>query len=292
MTVTAVNDAPVCANTSLTTAEDTRRQHARPVCTDVDGDTLTYAIVDQPDRRHGRGRLAGELQYTPDPNFNGTDSFTYQGQRRDRRQQHRHRDRDRHRRSTTRRSPERPRSPRTRTRARQHRAGCTDVDGDTLTYAIVGQPANGTAAVNVAGELAVHPEPELQRHRLVHLQANDGTVDSNTATVAVTVTPVNDAPVCAERLAHDRRGHAGSTALGLHRRRRRHADLRDRRPAGQRHGRGRPGRRSFSYTPNPNFNGTDRSPTGQRRDRRQQHRHRQRDRQRRSTMPRSLPTPR
>ena len=145
ITVTPVNDAPVCQNTSLTTAEDTVGSTA-PVCSDVDGDTLTYSIVGQ--GTNGTAAVvAGQLQYTPNPNFHGTDSFTY--------------------------------------------------------------------------------------------RANDGTVNSNTASVAVTVTPVNDAPVCQNTSLTTAEDTVGSTAPGLLRRRRRHADLRDRRPGHQRHGRGR-----------------------------------------------------
>ena len=75
VTVNAVNDAPVCANVSITTDEDTAGTTA-PDCSDVDGDTLTYAIVDQP--ANGTAAVtAGQLEYTPNLNFNGSDSFTY-----------------------------------------------------------------------------------------------------------------------------------------------------------------------------------------------------------------------
>ena len=43
---------------------------------DVDGDSLTYNVVTGP----SHGRLSGtvpKLTYTPEPNFNGTDSFTF-----------------------------------------------------------------------------------------------------------------------------------------------------------------------------------------------------------------------
>jgi len=43
---------------------------------DPDGDSLTYNVVTDP----SHGRLSGtapKLTYTPQPNFNGTDSFTF-----------------------------------------------------------------------------------------------------------------------------------------------------------------------------------------------------------------------
>ena len=75
ITVTAVNDAPTCADVSLTTAEDTTGSTA-PDCADVDGDALTYSIVDQP-TDGSAAVVLGQLEYSPDLNFNGTDSFTY-----------------------------------------------------------------------------------------------------------------------------------------------------------------------------------------------------------------------
>jgi Big-like domain-containing protein len=72
--VTPVNDAPVCANVTLTTDEDTPGE-TDPDCTDVDGDALTYAVGAASDGTSGVA--AGKLTYDPDQDFNGTDSFTY-----------------------------------------------------------------------------------------------------------------------------------------------------------------------------------------------------------------------
>ena len=71
---------------------------------------------------------------------------------------------------------------------------CTDVDtGDTLTYSIVDQGTNGDVSV-VAGKLSYTPDFNYNGADTFTYKANDGTVDSNTATVNVTVTPVNDPP--------------------------------------------------------------------------------------------------
>jgi hypothetical protein len=75
ITVTAVNDAPTCSNGSATTDEDSAV--AAPLsCADVDGDSLTYAIVAGP----AHGSLSGSgasRTYTPAANYNGSDSFTF-----------------------------------------------------------------------------------------------------------------------------------------------------------------------------------------------------------------------
>src|SRR5207248_3400604 len=71
----------------------------------------------------------------------------------------------------------------------------SDGDGDSLTYAIVAQPAHGSASV-VSGKLHYVPSANYKGSDSFTYKASDGTVDSNTASVAVTVNAVNDAPTC------------------------------------------------------------------------------------------------
>ncbi|MCV7279281.1 tandem-95 repeat protein [Mycolicibacterium flavescens] len=84
ITITGVNDAPEAADASFTTDEDAAVNGVLPPGTDVDGETLTYEIVDQP----GSGTITnfnpatGSYTYTPDAQDLGagetrTDSFTY-----------------------------------------------------------------------------------------------------------------------------------------------------------------------------------------------------------------------
>src|SRR5207253_450129 len=70
----------------------------------------------------------------------------------------------------------------------------TDVDGDTLTYAIVSAPAHGTLS-GTAPNLSYTPAADFNGADSLTFKVNDGTVDSNTATVAITVVAVNDPPV-------------------------------------------------------------------------------------------------
>ncbi|HEX7181652.1 MAG TPA: Ig-like domain-containing protein [Thermoanaerobaculia bacterium] len=80
VTVTGVNDPPAAANDSATTPEDTAV--AIPVLSndvDVDGDSLAVFSVTQ--GAHGTVTFTGgdgePVTYTPNANFNGSDSFTY-----------------------------------------------------------------------------------------------------------------------------------------------------------------------------------------------------------------------
>ena len=74
--ILAVNDAPVATGSSVTGEEDTEINPLSLTASDVDGDTLSFAIVDAP----GHGLLSGSGStriYTPDPNFAGADEFTF-----------------------------------------------------------------------------------------------------------------------------------------------------------------------------------------------------------------------
>ncbi len=73
--ITAVNDAPTATAQSVTTDEDVAKAITL-AGVDVDNDTLTFSIVAQP--THGTLTGTGATRtYTPNGNFNGSDSFTF-----------------------------------------------------------------------------------------------------------------------------------------------------------------------------------------------------------------------
>jgi len=185
-----MNAAPVAQNQAVTTAEDTSIEITL-TATDLEGDTLTYEIVAQP--AHGSVTLADNVAtYNPAANFHGTDTFTFKANdgtadsnvatvtitvtpvndapvAQDQ--------------SVT--TPE--------DTALAITLVATDVDGDTLTYAIVDQPAHG--AVTLVGTTATYtPALDFYGTDTFIFKANDGTADSNIATVTITVTSVLDAP--------------------------------------------------------------------------------------------------
>ena len=70
---------------------------------------------------------------------------------------------------------------------------CTDADGQSLTYSIVAQGTKGSAGV-ASGQLRYTPTANQNGADSFTYKASDGLADSNTATVSVTINPVNDAP--------------------------------------------------------------------------------------------------
>jgi hypothetical protein len=70
----------------------------------------------------------------------------------------------------------------------------SDVEGDALTFIVVASPAHGTLSGS-APNVTYTPAANYNGADSFTFKANDGTADSNIATVSITVTPVNDPPV-------------------------------------------------------------------------------------------------
>lgn len=191
------NQAPAAADSSITTAEDTAA--ATPLsATDGDGDVLSYSIVTSPTN----GTLSGtapNLTYTPNANYNGTDSFTWKAN-------------DGQADSNTATVVITVNPVNDPPVAQDGSANtnedvpvpvtltATDVDSVLLSYSVVTPPANGS--VTVFGNVATYtPNPNFSGTDTFTFKANDGTADSNAATITITVNHVNHAPVATDGVA-------------------------------------------------------------------------------------------
>ena len=197
ITVNPQNDAPVAAANTYTKAEDTTwTGHVLTNDTDLDGDSLTAVLV----RTVGHGNVSlqanGAFTYTPTLNFNGTDSFTYQAN-------------DGTVSSnivtvTIRITPVND-GPvavaNTYTKAEDTSwtgrvlNNDADVDGDSLTSILVTDVSHGTLSLGANGTFSYTANLNFNGTDSFTYVANDGALSSNTATVTIRVTPVNDAPV-------------------------------------------------------------------------------------------------
>ena len=89
----------------------------------------------------------------------------------------------------------------------------SDPDGDPLTAVLVSGPSHGSLTLNANGSFTYTPAADFAGSDSFTYRASDGTADSNVATVTITVTAVNDAPVAAD----DAYSTAEDTALTVRR---------------------------------------------------------------------------
>ena len=72
----------------------------------------------------------------------------------------------------------------------------SDIDEtNILTFSIVDQPSGELDINNNTGEFTYTPDPDYSGQQILTFKANDGTADSNAATITITVLPKNDPPV-------------------------------------------------------------------------------------------------
>ena len=199
-TVTNVNRTPVADAASATTEEDTPVQIAL-VASDLDSDALTYTIVLDP--AHGTVTLAnGVATYTPAPNYHGPDSFTFRAN-------------DGTFDSNVGNVSITVSAANDAPAALEDSAATTedtaltinvltndsDVDGDAPALASVAQPAHGVTSINADGMVTYTPAPNFFGADGFTYTINDGHGGTATATVSVTVSPVNDAPEACDSAA-------------------------------------------------------------------------------------------
>nr|WP_241879484.1 Ig-like domain-containing protein [Psychrobacter sp. PraFG1]UNK06295.1 Ig-like domain-containing protein [Psychrobacter sp. PraFG1] len=260
VTVEAVNDAPTASNTTITATEDTDATGSLPEASDVDGDAITYAAgTTVPANGSVTIGSDGTYTYTPNANFNGTDSFSYivndgNGGTNEYTVD-----------VTVEAVNDAPTASNTTITATEDTDAtgslpeASDVDGDAITYAAgTTAPANGSVTIGSDGTYTYTPNANFNGTDSFSYIVNDGNGGTNEYTVDVTVEAVNDAPTASNTTitatedtdatgslpeASDVDGDAITYAAGTTA------------PANGSVTIGSDG--TYTYTPNANFNGTD-----------------------------------
>ena len=200
--VTPVNDAPVAAADSYSTNEDTPLVVAAAGVlandTDVEGDSLSAVLATGPSNGIVTLNGDGSFTYTPNANFNGSDSFSYKAN-------------DGSLDSgvatvsitvsavndapvATAESYSTNEDTPLVVAAAGVLANDTDVDGDSLSVVLATGPSNGIVTLNGDGSFTYTPNVNFFGSDSFTYKANDGSLDSGVATVSITVDPINDAP--------------------------------------------------------------------------------------------------
>ncbi|MEJ1162796.1 Ig-like domain-containing protein, partial [Variovorax sp. CCNWLW186] len=163
------------------------------VSRDPDGDTLTYTLGQPP--AHGTVVIdpqTGKYTYTPEPGYEGPDSFTVvisDGRG-----------------GTTASTVDVSVQPNSQPTVPDYAVTTpedtplagqvtgVDLDGDSLTYVVGTPPANGTVTVNPDGTYTYTPGTNFNGTDSFTVVVSDGNGGTTTSTVEVTVGPTNDAP--------------------------------------------------------------------------------------------------
>ena len=209
ITINGAEDSPSAANDSYSTNEDTKLSVTTGglLANDTDpddGDTaiLTVALDKGPSQGTLKLNSDGTFDYTPNANYHGADSFTY---------------------TTT-------DGVTTPTKATVSltinsvndapvatgdvyetdedtklsvnstlglKVGDSDVDGDTLSFTITGDPTNGKLTANSNGSFDYVPNANYNGSDSFTYKAYDGVAYSKEVTVDLTIHAVNDAPTVA-----------------------------------------------------------------------------------------------
>ncbi len=74
-------------------------------------------------------------------------------------------------------------------------ANDADVEGDTLSAEATRTPSHGTLVLQPIGSFSYEPDPDFNGSDSFEYRAFDGTAESNTVTVSLRVSAINDAPV-------------------------------------------------------------------------------------------------
>jgi VCBS repeat-containing protein len=269
ISVNPVNDPPVAADDDYSTDEDSDLTILDPgVLTndsDVEGDSLTASIGSTPSNGTLVMSSDGSFTYSPDPNFNGTDSFTYRaGDGTDNSNV-----------ATVIMTVNPVNDPPVAVddaystdedtvltiTAPGVLASDSDVEGDSLNASIASTPSHGTLSLSSDGSFSYSPSANFNGTDSFTYRAGDGIDNSNVATVTIIVNPINDPPVAVDDaystdedtdltvsapgvLDNDSDIEPGSLSAFLI------SDVSNGSLTLNTDG-------SFSYSPSPNFNGTD-----------------------------------
>ncbi|HIF9097363.1 TPA: tandem-95 repeat protein, partial [Photobacterium damselae] len=191
--VTPVNDAPVGENVSAETQEETAVT-GQLTATDVDGDNLTFKPGTNPENGSVTVNPDGSWEYVPNPDFNGEDSFTVVVD-------------DGNGGTdtitvTVNVTPvnDAPVGEDVSAETQEETAvtgqlTATDVDGDNLTFKPGSDPTNGSVTVNSDGSWEYVPNTDFNGEDSFTVVVDDGNGGTDTITVTVNVTPVNDEAV-------------------------------------------------------------------------------------------------
>lgn len=190
-----INDAPTASDANINAVEDIVYSGILPVATDLDLNQITYTL--NTGALHGTVNVNanGDFTYTPTANYNGADNFTYTVS-------------DGLGGSNTYTISiniaavnDLPVANNDNITGLEDNSvtgnvltNDSDLESPTLNAVVVSGPANGILTLNSNGSFTYTPNANWNGTETFTYKANDGTDNSNVATVTIAITPINDAP--------------------------------------------------------------------------------------------------
>jgi hypothetical protein len=192
------NERPVAHDQALSVDEDTPLEITL-TASDEDGDELSYSVVDNP--THGTlSGTAPDLTYTPDANYNGQDSFTFKANDGSADSDRRGADSKKAKISITVNAINDHPTANSQSFTTDEDTPVTitltgnDIDqGSSLIFAVTANPTHGTLS-GTAPDLTYTPDANYNGQDSFTFKANDGSADSDTATVSITIDATNSSP--------------------------------------------------------------------------------------------------
>lgn len=195
VTVNPTNDNPIANDDNLTTDEDTIL-NGNLSTNDTPSPDGGNVWAKNSDPLHGSLSVAsdGTFIYAPTKNYNGNDSFEYKIT-----------DADGSIDTATVHITVNPindvptATEQNVTTAEDNNKSITltgsDIDGDSLNYTVTEQPSHGMLISENGANFIYIPNANYNGNDSFKFKVNDGTTDSKEATVTITITPLNDAPI-------------------------------------------------------------------------------------------------
>ncbi len=192
ITVNNVNRRPTADDLTTSTSEDSSKEITLS-CSDADGNSLSYIRVSGVSHGSLSTINGNKVTYSPSSNYHGSDSFTYKcndgtvdsntatviitvNSRND--------------------APS-ARNIQESTNediSKEITLSCSDADSNSLDYIRVSDVSHGSLSTINGNKVTYSPSSNYHGSDSFTYKCNDGTVDSNTATVSITVNSRNDAP--------------------------------------------------------------------------------------------------
>ncbi len=192
ITIQEVNDPPIAQNKTVTAIEDTALNDQLNA-TDTENDSLTYSQLQAPATGSLTLNISGAFSYTPHENVSGSDSFTFRVND----------GKENSNIATVNITIQEVNDPPlandltiSTSEDTIHSGQLTGSDPEegSLTFTPVTNPTLGVLSIEPAGAFTYAPESNATGNDSFSFRISDGTTFSNTAYVAITISPVNDPP--------------------------------------------------------------------------------------------------